>query len=84
MTKLIKPIKRETDATLFERSRRRQVIVVLEPPDQLGFRLKGTKRTYYLDAAVCYEIALQKELEELRRIRRLDSRKRVNRNKRSR
>ena len=70
MTSLTTPISRETAATHFERGKRRQVIVSLEPPSLLGFRLKGTKRTYYLDAGSCYDLACKAELERTKRGRR--------------
>lgn len=62
MTKLNKPISRETYDTLFEAGKNRPVIVSVEPPNLIGFRLKGTRRTYYLTAEKLYWLALQTEL----------------------
>lgn len=62
MTKLSKPLQRETSARQFERGKNREVIVSLEPPSRLGFRLKGTKRTFYLEAGACYDLATKAHL----------------------
>ena len=62
MTKLNKIIKRESDATVFEKSKHRNIIITLEPPNLLGFRLKGTRRKYYLTSESCYVLALKAEL----------------------
>ena len=64
MTLLKTPISRETTATQFERGKPRPVIITLEPPSLLGFRLKGTKRTYYLDAGSCYDLACKIAVEK--------------------
>ena len=58
MTKLTKKVARETGATVFER-KVRPVIVSFEPPDLIGFRLKGTRRTYFLPAGSCYYMAVK-------------------------
>ena len=59
MTKLNRPVRRETQATSWERSKIRPIIVSIEPPNLLGFRLKGTRRTYYLPIALCQQYALE-------------------------
>jgi hypothetical protein len=41
---------RETHGTVFSQGEDRAVIVSIEPPNVLGFRLKGTRQTYYLTA----------------------------------
>ncbi len=61
MIKLTKEVARETSATVFERSKHRPVIVSLHPPHILGFRLKGTKHTYFLPVDQCFWIAMQAE-----------------------
>lgn len=45
MTILIKTVRRRTSDRIFERSRKRGVIVSLEPPNMLSFRLEGTQRS---------------------------------------
>jgi hypothetical protein len=59
MTDLKKKVSRVTTAQRFERGKRREIIVILEPPDLLGFRLKGQRRTEYLDAESCYCLAVK-------------------------
>ena len=60
--KLKEKIEVETDATIFELSKHREVIVIVEPSGTLGFRLKGTKRTYELTAQACYHSAVKAEV----------------------
>lgn len=52
----------ETEATVFERSVHRPVVVTVEPSGIVGFRLKGTKRTYQLTADACYCAALKADV----------------------
>lgn len=61
MTKLTKPVHRETASKVFSSGKEREVIVILQPPGTLGFRLKGTKTTYWLPADRLYMMALQAE-----------------------
>ncbi len=58
MTRVKKKWSRETDCSVFERGRKRQVIVTLEPGGVIGFRLKGTRKTYCLTTARCHMMAL--------------------------
>jgi len=67
---LSKPVTRKTRATIFERSKQREVIITLEPPSLIGFRLKGTRRTYYLEAAACYQLAVKATVRAGQRERR--------------
>lgn len=60
--KLKAPITFETSATIFERSKKREVIITLEPSGFIGLRLKGTARTYDLDLAACYHAAVKREV----------------------
>ncbi|MHA2279686.1 MAG: hypothetical protein ACXAC5_02165 [Promethearchaeota archaeon] len=59
MTKVKKPVRRETHGGVFSQGKLRPVIVSVEPPNVIGFRLKGTRRTYYLTAEGCYLKAVQ-------------------------
>lgn len=52
----------ETSVTVFERSQRRPVVVKVEPSGLIGFRLKGTRRTYELTADACYHAAVKAEV----------------------
>lgn len=67
MTRLKAPIRRETTATIFERGTHRPVIVMVLPNNTLGFRLKGTQRTYYLGIDSCYDLAVKAELASRKR-----------------
>lgn len=62
MTVVKKPVKRETHGGIFEKGKRRPVIVSIEPPNLLGLRLKGTQRTYYITAEGAYMAALRAAL----------------------
>lgn len=52
----------ETEATFFERSVHRPVIVSVESSGLIGFRLKNTQRTYYLKADAGYCVALKADV----------------------
>jgi hypothetical protein len=50
-TRVGKVTKREVQGQgVYERSRWRSVIVTIEYPDLVGFRLKGTRRVFYMTA----------------------------------
>ncbi len=57
-----RPVRRESFGTVFDRGRNRPVIVSIEPPNLLGFRLKGTRRIYYLTTEACFSMALKAAL----------------------
>lgn len=57
MTKLTKPVTRETLGTRFDRGNR-PVIVTLRPPSLVCFRLKGTRQEYALPAETLYGTAM--------------------------
>lgn len=59
MTIIGNVVRRQTHGTVWDCGKRRPVIVSLEPPNLIGFRLKGTRRTYYLTADGCYVKAVQ-------------------------
>ena len=52
--KLNERISFETRATVFERSKHREVIITLDPSGIISLRLKGTAREYDLTADACY------------------------------
>lgn len=63
MTKVKKPVYRETvEGGIFSRGKTRPVIVSIEPPNVVGFRLKGTRRTYYLTADAMFIQAVKAQL----------------------
>lgn len=51
--------RRETAALQREQGKTRNVIVIIYPSGLLGFKLKGLRRTEYLAADVCYEMAVK-------------------------
>jgi hypothetical protein len=68
MPKLNKPIKRETAASIFERSQHRNIIVSVEPTRDgamIGFRLKGSRDTYRLPVAGLYQRAVEHHLAKI-------------------
>ena len=70
MTKLTKKVARESDAAVYERSKYRPIMVTVEPPDRISFRLKGTQRSYSLPIAMCFRIAVEAEVEARRALKR--------------
>lgn len=66
MTIIRKTVRRETRMQVCERGTR-NVIVSIEPPGIVGFRLKGTRRTYSLTADALYWLALKAHLAAERR-----------------
>jgi len=58
-TKVKKTVRRETTGGIFEKGKVRPVIISLEPPNVIGFRLKGMHRSYFLTAEGCYMQALR-------------------------
>jgi len=63
MTKVKKPIYRETvGGGIFSLGKNRAVIVSIEPPNVLGFRLKGQRKTVYLTAEGCFMQAMKAQL----------------------
>ena len=61
MTRVKKEWKRITDGRVFERSKMRDVIVILMPSGVIGFRLHGTRRTVYTTTDKLYMQVLKME-----------------------
>jgi len=71
MTKVRRIVKRETEGDgVLSAGKIRAVIVSVEPPNLLGFRLKGTRRTYYLTAEWGFMQAVQAAVREEKRQKR--------------
>ena len=64
--KLNERISFETRATVFERSKNREVIITLEPSGVISLRLKGTTREYELTAEACYCSAVKASVKSER------------------
>jgi hypothetical protein len=70
MSKLNKTVKRETDATVFERSKLRNIIVSIEPTRDgalIGLRQKGNRDTYRLPVGSLYVRAVENHLAKIER-----------------
>lgn len=59
---LKKKVKRETNGFIREAGKNREIIVILEPPNLIGFRAKGCRRVYHLTVEVCYSLAVKCEV----------------------
>lgn len=65
MTVIRKAVVREmATANILEQGKRRAVVVSLEPPNVVGFRLKGLKRVYRLTAESLYWTAVKADVGE--------------------
>lgn len=62
ITKLEKPIKRQSASQVYE-GKLRPIIITIDPSDRIGFRLKGRQRTYWLPIATCHRIAVEASIE---------------------
>jgi hypothetical protein len=69
-TMLGKTVERETRATAYDRGKERPIIVSLEAPSVIGFRLKGTGQTYRLTVGACYLLAVKADVSMEKRERR--------------
>ncbi len=63
MTRAVKPVRRETAASL----QGRPIVVSIEPPSLIGLRLKGTRKTEYLPAEAAYWIAVKLRVADEKR-----------------
>jgi hypothetical protein len=59
MTKLTKPVKRLSSVIVRDGKYVRPVVITIKPPGTLYFRLKGCRRSYALDVATCYTMAVR-------------------------
>jgi hypothetical protein len=59
MTNLNKPVKRVTSGQIREAGAVRNVIVIMRPPNILGFKAKGCRREYQLTVEACYIMAVR-------------------------
>jgi hypothetical protein len=64
MTAVTRTVKRESPVAKYDRGKSRPVIVTLEPPGTLiGFRLKGTRKTYRIHVGDCFALAVRAHAE---------------------
>jgi hypothetical protein len=65
------PVTRETNATVREQGKTREIFVTIEPSTGLvGFRAKGTRRTETLPADALYHMAVKARVERERKEKR--------------
>lgn len=68
---LHKTVYRETEATIFDRGKARNLIVTLEPTGRhgalIGVRLKGTRETYRVSLTQIYTLAVDQHLKKIER-----------------
>lgn len=66
MTTITRNLKRETPAAFYSQGRSRPIIVELrtDRPGLVGLRLKGRRRTYYLDVVAAYKTAVRNAIEQ--------------------
>ena len=67
MTLLVKAVRRETQITVRDRSKRRSLIVTLLPGDVIELRAKGTRKAYVLDIETAYQVAMKIAADHVRR-----------------
>ena len=67
MTRLQKVVRRVTNVEQYELGKSRPIVVSVEPPGLLGFRLLGTRRTYRLPVGACFMLAVRAEADDKRR-----------------
>jgi hypothetical protein len=60
MTKLLKNVRRET-GRVYDRGR--SLIVTLEPGDVIGFRPKGTRKTWKTTLGACFLMAVKAQVD---------------------
>jgi len=59
MTNLKRPVKRTSNGLIREAGKVREVVIILRPPNIIGFRAKGCRKEYQLTAEVCYTMAVK-------------------------
>jgi hypothetical protein len=64
MTNLTKPVKRISNGYIREAGKAREVVVILRPPDVIGFRAKGCRKEYQLTTSACYVMAVRAHVRD--------------------
>lgn len=77
MIRVNRRLMRQTPGVIFSKGRKRNVVIEINPggdgkpgPDFLGFRLMGTRTTYYLPVDWCFREAVKAEMARRRREKR--------------
>jgi len=77
MTNLRKPVKRVSAGMVRESGKPREVIVILRPPNVIGFRAKGCRKEYQLTTDGCYVLAVKAHIAAEKRRKAKEKKKRV-------
>lgn len=67
MTDLKKPVKRVSAGMVHESGKPREVVVILRPPNVIGFRAKGCRKEYQLTTDGCYLMAVKAHVADEKR-----------------
>ena len=67
MTNLSKPVSRVSRGLVREAGKLREVVVILRPPNVIGFRAKGCRKEYQLTAEACYTMAVRAHVAEAKK-----------------
>jgi hypothetical protein len=59
MVYLTKAVRRISTGRTRERGKERDVVVILRPPNVIGFRAKGCRKEYPLTTDACYSMAVK-------------------------
>ena len=70
MTDLKTPLSRVSAGIVREAGKPREIVVILRPPNVIGFRAKGCRKEYQLTTEACYTLAVKAEVAAERRAKR--------------
>jgi len=62
MTKLKRVVKRTGAGVIREAGKNREIVIILRPPNVLGFRAKGCRKEYQLTSEACYTMAVRADI----------------------
>ena len=75
MTDLTKPVKRVSAGLVRDAGKIREVVVILRPPNVIGFRAKGCQKEYQLTTESCYLMAVKAHVADEKRIKEQDKKR---------
>lgn len=67
MTTLRKQLSRESRGLVHEAGKLRPIVVILSPPNVIGFRAKGCRNIYNLTTEACYTMAVRAHVADEKR-----------------
>ena len=68
-THLTKPVTRISRGKVREAGKPRNIVVILRPPNVIGFRAKGCRKEYQLTTEACYTMAVRAEVTAAKRLK---------------